>query len=82
MQRLWLWFLARFRLSMPAVCEMSKGRGLHDDYHDYHDYYDYYHHHDPNHDHPHDSRHYDSPCYDPAACRRVGWVRFGAGGLL
>jgi hypothetical protein len=37
MQRLWLWFLARFRLSMPAVCEMSKGRGLHDDYHDYHD---------------------------------------------
>jgi hypothetical protein len=37
MRRLWLWFLARFRLSMRAVCEMSRGRGLHDDYHDYPD---------------------------------------------
>ena len=37
MKRLWLLFLARFRLSESAVCEMSKGRGLHDDYHDYGD---------------------------------------------
>jgi hypothetical protein len=32
-----LWFLARFRLSMAAVCEMSRGRGPRDDYHDYPD---------------------------------------------
>jgi hypothetical protein len=37
LRRLWLWFLARFRLSDSAVCEMSRGRGLHDDYHDYPD---------------------------------------------
>lgn len=37
MRRLWLWFLARFRLSGAAVCEMSKGRGMFDDYHDYPD---------------------------------------------
>ena len=37
MKRLWLWFLAFFRLSDSAVCEMSKGRGPHDDYHDYRD---------------------------------------------
>lgn len=37
MKRLWLWFLARFRLSKSAVCEMSRGRGLHNDYHDYPD---------------------------------------------
>jgi len=37
MRRLWRWFLARFRLSMAAVCEMSKGRGPHNDYHDYPD---------------------------------------------
>lgn len=37
MKRLWRWFLARFRLSEWAVCEMSKGKGLHDDYHDYPD---------------------------------------------
>ncbi len=29
--------MARFRLSEWAVCEMSKGKGLHDDYHDYPD---------------------------------------------
>lgn len=33
----WMWFLARFRLSDHAVCEMSKGKGLADDYHDYPD---------------------------------------------
>jgi hypothetical protein len=37
LSRFWLWFLARFHLSDAAVCEMSKGRGLHDDYHDYPD---------------------------------------------
>ncbi len=37
MRRLWWWFLARFRLSNWAICEMSKGRGTHDDYHDYPD---------------------------------------------
>ncbi len=35
--RLWKWFLARFRLSLSAVCEMSKGLSPHADYHDYHD---------------------------------------------
>ncbi len=37
MRRLWYWFLARFRLSKWAVCEMSKGRGLFTDFHDYPD---------------------------------------------
>lgn len=37
MRRILDWFLARFRLSERAVCEMSKGRGLHDDFHDYPD---------------------------------------------
>jgi hypothetical protein len=34
----WLWrrFLARFRLNLDAVCEMSVGKGL-CDYHDYPD---------------------------------------------
>jgi hypothetical protein len=36
MSRAWRWFLARFRLDMDAVCEMSRGRGL-DDFHDYPD---------------------------------------------
>jgi hypothetical protein len=35
--RLWKWFLARFRLSPSAVCEMSVGRGVADDFHDYPD---------------------------------------------
>lgn len=34
---LWKWFLARFRLDLAAVCEMSEGRGPHNDYHDYPD---------------------------------------------
>ena len=33
----WRWFLARFRLSQKAICEMSAGKGLCDDYHDYPD---------------------------------------------
>lgn len=37
MKKLWMWFLARFRLSERAVCEMSRGLGLHNDYHDYPD---------------------------------------------
>lgn len=32
--RLWLWFLAYFRLSNAAICEMSRGNA---DYHDYPD---------------------------------------------
>lgn len=35
--RLWKWFLAFFRIDLAAVCEMSKNRGPHDDYHDYPD---------------------------------------------
>lgn len=34
---MWRWFLARFRLDMSAVCEMSRGRGPRDDFHDYPD---------------------------------------------
>ncbi len=37
MKRLWWWFLARFRLSQSAVCEMSRGRGLFNDFHDHDD---------------------------------------------
>lgn len=37
MKRFWMWFLACFHLSDAAVCEMSKGRGPHEDYHDYQD---------------------------------------------
>lgn len=37
MRRAWLWFLAYFRLSESAVCEMSEGRGMMDDFHDYPD---------------------------------------------
>lgn len=37
MKWFWHWFLARFHFSDWAVCEMSKGRGPHDDYHDYQD---------------------------------------------
>ncbi len=31
------WLLARFRLDMRAVCDLSAGRGLYDDFHDYPD---------------------------------------------
>lgn len=34
---LWKWFLAYFRLSRTAICEMSVGRGLFDCFHDYSD---------------------------------------------
>jgi hypothetical protein len=37
LRRFWRLVLARFRLDLAAVCEMSRGRGLHDDYHDYPD---------------------------------------------
>lgn len=37
MRNLWQWFLARFRLSLRAVCEQSKGLGPYEDYHDYPD---------------------------------------------
>lgn len=37
MKRAIRWLLAHFRLSKSAVCEMSVGRGLHDDFHDYPD---------------------------------------------
>ena len=36
MYRLWLWFLACFRLSDRAVCELSKDKGIFD-WHDYPD---------------------------------------------
>lgn len=34
---LWRWFLAYFRLSDAAVCEMSRGRARDRDYHDWPD---------------------------------------------
>lgn len=37
LRRKWRRFRARFRLSLAAVCEESKGRGLCDDFHDYTD---------------------------------------------
>jgi len=37
MRRFWKWLKARFRLDLAAVCEMSAGRGRHDDFHDYPD---------------------------------------------
>lgn len=37
MKRLWKLFLAFFRLSPAAVCEMSVGYGPHEDFHDYPD---------------------------------------------
>jgi hypothetical protein len=37
MSRWWRLFLAYFRLNKSAVCEMSRGRGLADDFHDYRD---------------------------------------------
>lgn len=36
LKKLWLWFLARFRLSLKAVCELSKDKGV-IDWHDYPD---------------------------------------------
>lgn len=36
-QRLWRWFLARHRLDLVLVCELSRARGSYDDYHDYPD---------------------------------------------
>jgi hypothetical protein len=36
-RRVWRWILARFRLDLQVVCEMSAGRGLLDDFHDYPD---------------------------------------------
>lgn len=35
MKRFWLWLLAYFHLSDFAVCEMSKGLGMWNDYHHY-----------------------------------------------
>lgn len=34
---LWLYWLATFRVSHYAVCVMSQGRGVYNDFHDYHD---------------------------------------------
>jgi hypothetical protein len=36
-QRFWRWVQARFRLNLQVVCEMSAGRGTHNDFHDYPD---------------------------------------------
>lgn len=38
-RRLYRWFLASFRLSLRVVCEESRGKGPHEDYHDYPDDY-------------------------------------------
>ncbi len=37
MARWWKFFLALTRLSSEAVCEMSAGRGLNNDFHNYRD---------------------------------------------
>lgn len=37
MTRFWRWFLAYWRLDKRAVCEMSVGRNMFNDYHDYWD---------------------------------------------
>lgn len=37
LNRVWMLFLAKFRLSESAVCKMSRGRGAHNDFHDYPD---------------------------------------------
>jgi hypothetical protein len=37
LRKIWCLFLARFRLDLNAVCEMSRGRGPHEDFHDYDD---------------------------------------------
>ena len=37
MRHAWKRFLAYMRWNKSAVCEMSVGKGLHDDYHDYPD---------------------------------------------
>lgn len=37
MRKIWIWILARFRLSKSAVCEASAARGPYDDFHDYPD---------------------------------------------
>lgn len=36
MARAWMWFLARFRLDLDAVCELSRDMGPYD-FHDYPD---------------------------------------------
>jgi hypothetical protein len=37
MRRLLLWLKAFFHTDPDAVCEMSRGKGLYDDFHDYQD---------------------------------------------
>lgn len=37
MKRIVLWFLARFRLSEKAVCEMSKDKPIYKDFHHWDD---------------------------------------------
>jgi hypothetical protein len=37
MRYLWRVFLAFFRLDLDLVCELSRGKGLYDDYHGYPD---------------------------------------------
>lgn len=37
LRHLWRWIQARYRLDLNVVCEMSKGRGPHNDFHDYPD---------------------------------------------
>lgn len=37
LRHVWRWYKARMRWDLKLVCEMSKGRGTHDDFHDYED---------------------------------------------
>lgn len=34
---MWEWIKAYFRTDLKAVCRLSEGRGLYDDFHDYKD---------------------------------------------
>lgn len=36
-RRYWRWIQARFRLDLEVVCELSRGRGLLNDFHDFPD---------------------------------------------
>lgn len=37
LEYIWKWLIARFHLNDEIVCEMSKGRGMYNDFHDFTD---------------------------------------------
>lgn len=37
LRRKWRWLMAVWRIDLAAVCELSAGRGPHNDFHDYPD---------------------------------------------